>query len=456
MMTTASFDHRDRGTDESAWQAANVVACGPPDPLELMEFSRLVVLAAHPDDETLMCGGLIAMAATQGMSVNVVVATDGEASHPDSPTHSPEDLAPLRRRECTSAVTCLAPQAHLRFLGLPDGKTAQNTDSMTAAVVEAVGDGSGCLLISTWRGDRHPDHHAAALAASTAAWRTDAVHLEAPLWFWHWASPSDLPMLSQDGGLFSLRLDEPARASKQAAITTHESQVRPLGPEPGNEALLNHGVLLHFSRVTETFIRTISGADSSLDDLHRQSRDPWSTRNSWYEARKRALTVAALPHRHTGTILEIGCSVGTLAAELADHCDRVIAADDSPAALAEARRTIQDPRVDFRQCRVPEQWPSDPGSTDGELHPDLVVLSETGYFLSPGRVRVLARRIRDSGAPVVLACHWRHPVVGWPLDATAVHTVLAETLDLPESLRITDRNVEIVMWSHPSYRGDGR
>lgn len=450
MAKTTAFDHRDRGTDESVWRTANVVSCENPAPLDLSEFDRLVVLAAHPDDETLMCGGLVSMAAAQGMPVDVIVATDGEASHPDSPTHTPDDLATVRRRECTSAVTRLAPEAHLRFLRLPDGETPQNTGPMTTATVDTVGEGYGCLLVSTWRGDRHPDHRAAALAASAAAWRTDATHLETPLWFWHWASPSDLPLLSRDGRLFTLDLGHAARAAKQSAITIHESQVKPLGPEPGNEALLHHNVLTHFSRATETFIRTAPDRHSPLDDLHRHSPDPWSTRTSWYETRKRALTTAALPHSHAGTILEIGCSVGTLAADLADRCDRVVAVDESAAALAEARRTIQDPRVDLRQCRVPEQWPSDPDSADGELHPDVVVLSETGYFLSPRRMLALAGRIRDSGAPVVLACHWRHPVVGWPLDAAAVHATLAGTLELPESLRIEAPDFEVVMWSLPT------
>lgn len=450
MAKTTAFDHRDRGTDESVWRTANVVSCENPAPLDLSEFDRLVVLAAHPDDETLMCGGLVSMAAAQGMPVDIIVATDGEASHPDSPTHTPDDLATVRRRECTSAVTRLAPEAHLRFLCLPDGETPQNTGPMTTATVDTVGEGYGCLLVSTWRGDRHPDHRAAALAASAAAWRTDATHLETPLWFWHWASPSDLPLLSRDGRLFTLDLGHAARAAKQSAITIHESQVKPLGPEPGNEALLHHNVLTHFSRATETFIRTAPDRHSPLDDLHRHSPDPWSTRTSWYETRKRALTTAALPHSHAGTILEIGCSVGTLAADLADRCDRVVAVDESAAALAEARRTIQDPRVDLRQCRVPEQWPSDPDSADGELHPDVVVLSETGYFLSPRRMLALAGRIRDSGAPVVLACHWRHPVVGWPLDAAAVHATLAGTLELPESLRIEAPDFEVVMWSLPT------
>lgn len=439
----APFDHRDRGTAEEAWTTA--LRDADHDTLDLSQFSRLVVLAAHPDDETLMCGGLLATAGSGDLTVDVIVATDGDASHPDSPTHTPRDLAEARVRETTDAVGLLAPQTRLRFLHLPDGGTQEQVEAMTTAVVEAAAAGTTgadrCLLVSTWRDDRHPDHRAAALAASAAAWRTDAVHLEAPLWFWHWGSPKDLPALADTGRLTTLPLSADIRATKQDAVGIHTTQVRALGPEPGNEALLGPHVLAHFGRDTEYFVRTAADTTSPFDDLHRGDDDPWATRTSWYEERKRAQTLSALPHRRAGTALEIGCSVGTLAEALADRCDHVLAVDDSAAALAVARRRVRNPAVEFRQCRVPEQWP-DIGDS-----PDLVVLSETGYFLSPERMRRLARRIADSGAPVVLACHWRHPVVGWPLDATAVHAVLDEILDLPVSVRIVDADAEIVVWS---------
>lgn len=456
-MTT--FDHRDRGTDEAVWEAAGVNrtagTAGIATPFDLTGFTGLVVVAAHPDDESLMCGGLLALAGAKGMHVEVLVATDGEASHPDSPTHTPERLASLRRHECSSAVAELAPRARLRFLGLGDGRTAEHGDTLTAEVVRAVtGAGAaGCLLVSTWRGDGHPDHRAVALATSAAAWRTDTVHLEAPLWFWHWGRPEDLPALSGDGRAVSLSLDPRARDAKRSAVARHRSQVEPLGPEPGNEALLSASVLRHFSRDVEIFVETPPDRRSAFDGLHRGTPDPWSTRTSWYEQRKRALTLAALPDAHTGTVLEIGCSVGTLAADLAGRCDRVIAVDDSTAALTRARRAVDDPRVSFRQCMVPEQWPA--GDAGGPLRPDVVVLSETGYFLSPGRMRALARRIRDSDAGAVLACHWRHPVEGWPLDAADVHAVLAGTLTQPESLRVRDRDFEIVLWRHGADGADG-
>ena len=56
-----SFSHRDQGTSEADWAAGGVPAL-PELPLSDAELRtrRFVVLAAHPDDETLGAGGLVA------------------------------------------------------------------------------------------------------------------------------------------------------------------------------------------------------------------------------------------------------------------------------------------------------------------------------------------------------------------------------------------------------------
>ena len=63
---------------------------------------------------------------------------------------------------------------------------------------------------------------------------------------------------------------------------------------------------------------------------------------------------------------------------------------------------------------------------------DLVVLSEVGYFLSPGQLTATIAALeptRRRGA--VVACHWLHPVRGWPLDGTAVHRRLRQAWGRP-------------------------
>ena len=86
-----SFDHREPGTDPAAWTGFLDGLDAPA--IDLAGTGSVVVVAPHPDDETLGAGGLIAAAAAVGVPVHVLLLTRGERSHPDSPTTTPEALA---------------------------------------------------------------------------------------------------------------------------------------------------------------------------------------------------------------------------------------------------------------------------------------------------------------------------------------------------------------------------
>ena len=90
-----TFDATLPGTSVDQWRAA--LADRNLDEVNLDGVEELVVVSAHPDDETLAAGGLMATAAGRGIAVHVIIVTDGSASHPDSPTHSTADLARRRR-----------------------------------------------------------------------------------------------------------------------------------------------------------------------------------------------------------------------------------------------------------------------------------------------------------------------------------------------------------------------
>lgn len=425
MSEAPEFHHLDDGTPEEAWTAASGVGDRPL--LDLSGIGHLVVVAAHPDDETLMAGGLLFEAHRRGIEVDVVVATDGEGSHPHSPTHTPDVLVDIRRQEVTAALSVLAPAAGLHCPGLGDGHLAEAHVALVRLLVDLVGTrGESTLLVSTWRGDGHPDHEAAALAAASAAWRTDARLLECPIWFWHWGSPgAAIPA----GPCLPLSLD--ALAAKSNAMQAHHSQVEPLSSSPGDEAILGAAMMAHFQRNVEVFFDGEAGEANPFEELHAGDPDPWRVRSSWYEARKRAMTLASLPRPHYERALEVGCSVGALAADLAGRADHVLAVDESAAALRRAGEALGGkPNVETRRLRAPE-----------ELEPvdaDLVVISEIGYFLSPLRLRELARRVSASGGSTVVACHWRHEIVGWPLDGNAVHKILRESLGLPSTVLVED------------------
>ena len=438
-----TFSHDEPGTLAASWTEHPRWPGLAALDLDLGAFDRLVVLAAHPDDESLGAGGLIARAHRHGLAVVVVAATDGEGSHPGSPTHSRDELAAVRRTEVRDAVRALAPTATTHSWGLPDGALSDRADELLAALVRLVGDGRRTLLVAPWRHDGHTDHEAAGRAAATAAVRTGARLLEYPIWWWHWGRPDRAPW----DRLRVLDLDEAESAARARAQAAHRSQTEPLSDQAGAEVLLSASFLQHFAGPRETYV-VEPAEDTALDDLHARVSDPWGTDSRWYELRKRSLLLAALPRPTFRHGLEIGSSTGALAADLASRCQQLLVVDSSAEAVTTARARLQGiDTVRVEQLTVPREWPAPPAGGF-----DLVVLSEVGYFLSPADLDRLVERLRTDLADdgVVVLCHWRHPIVGWPLDGAAVHTVLTSAGLRPVVADYRDRDLELLVLADPA------
>ncbi len=411
---TLTFDHRAAGTPERAWRGERLA--------DLPRVSlpgagdRLTVIAAHPDDESLGAGGLMAAAATRGADITVVVASDGEASHPDSPTRRPADLAVLRRAEVRRAIERLAPSARVVFLGLPDGGLASVAGALTDGLRDAVA--GRALVASPWLEDRHRDHAACAAVTAELAREYSVAHWQYPIWAWHWADPTgaDLPW----DRLARIDLDAESLAAKQAALAEHVSQHTPLSDAPGDEAILPAPMLRHFERDFECFvIQAAPAAEAAyFDRLYAQSNDPWGLAERFYEQRKRNLLMGVLPRRHFQRVFEPGCATGELSVLLRERCTELVAWDGAAAAVRQARARLGATSVEQR--RIPDDWP------DGSF--DLVVLSEVGYYCAD--LDVLARRVSGSLTRdgFVVACHWRHAAADHPHSAPEVHTALGAGL----------------------------
>ena len=155
-------------------------------------------------------------------------------------------------------------------------------------------------------------------------------------------------------------------------------------------------------------------------DRYASCADPWGLAERWYEARKYALTVALLPRQRYGAAFEPGCSIGVLTAQLAPRCDRLLACDAVPDAVAAARsRAAGLPGVRVERLVIPGEWP--PGAFD------LIVLSELLYYFDDtdlGQVLGLGiGSLRPGGQ--ILAVHWRHPAPDHPRTGDEVHEDLA-------------------------------
>ncbi len=156
---------------------------------------------------------------------------------------------------------------------------------------------------------------------------------------------------------------------------------------------------------------------SYFDAMYAQSEDPWGFTQRWYEQRKYALTLAALPRLHYARALEVGCSIGVLTALLAERCDVLTALDPSTSALRSAATRVPA-HVRLVQGVVPQDWPAGPY--------DLVVLSEVAYYLDDDGLDALLDLVRRDASGDLVACHWRHPVTDYPQTGDAVHTRIGD------------------------------
>jgi LmbE family N-acetylglucosaminyl deacetylase len=208
------------GTPTRAWLTARKKKALPP--LDLTGCTSLVVVAPHPDDETLGFGATAAHLAASGVAVQVVSVSDGGAAQLGASPADRTRLEATRRGELLRATNTLGLHPPTS-LGLPDGELADHEDRLTdllVAILEDVAPGTWCA--ATWRGDGHPDHETIGRAAAAACQRTGVTLLEYPVWMWHWASPAD-PAVPWDRA-YTVPVSDRAASLKHLAAECFQSQ----------------------------------------------------------------------------------------------------------------------------------------------------------------------------------------------------------------------------------------
>jgi N-acetylglucosamine malate deacetylase 1 len=128
----------------------------------MIPVERMLVIAPHPDDDVIGCGGTVALAADRGADVQVVVIFDGAAGDPEGRFEG-EDYVALRQQEARRAGELLGVNRY-HFWGLAEGhlpSEGQLEDGARrlAALVEEL---RPQVILAPWEGDSHPDHESVA------------------------------------------------------------------------------------------------------------------------------------------------------------------------------------------------------------------------------------------------------------------------------------------------------
>ena len=215
----------------------------------------LIVVAPHPDDESLGCGGLIARAADAGREVVVAVMTDGAGSHANSAAWPAARLAALRRRELDTAVDVLTGgRGRVEAFAAPDGRLQDHEAKAIAWLAALTVGRPGGALFTTWAADPHPDHKAAARIAAAQAAACGAPLHAFPVWGLILAPDEDAGPVAP-----CVRLDlSGVLDRKREAIAAHRSQVSELiADDPQGFRLRDVDLARHFGG-SEVFLRIAS------------------------------------------------------------------------------------------------------------------------------------------------------------------------------------------------------
>ncbi|HSI55841.1 MAG TPA: PIG-L deacetylase family protein [Ramlibacter sp.] len=136
-----------------------------PGPLDLSTARRVLVLAPHPDDETLGCGGTLARLAPT-CDVHLVLVTNG-----DGGGGLPAGTSERRKAEMDAAAHTLGIANPIVHMDEPDGRFVDSPAfrASLAAIIERL---SPNWVLLPWLEDTHTDHSRISRAASEVLQRS--------------------------------------------------------------------------------------------------------------------------------------------------------------------------------------------------------------------------------------------------------------------------------------------
>lgn len=188
-------------------------------------------------------------------------------------------------------------------------------------------------------------------------------------------------------------------------------------------------------RINDAIAPQTSVSIAHFEDKYAENPDPWQYRSSWYEKRKYAITVAALPRKTYHYGYEPGCSIGELTNLLATRCKNLLSVDCASDAITQAKKTnLHHNHVNFKKAILPLELPKSKF--------DLIVFSELLYYFSQNDLSTLIEwAINHLVRNGHMACvHWSAKEKCFGYDGFNVHGHLSEHDELSNIVHHEDEN----------------
>jgi LmbE family N-acetylglucosaminyl deacetylase len=203
----------------------NLLGCAQLERVPLIEFDRLlrpcqraVILATHPFDEVLACGGLLQILSLRGHALQLISVAD-EACAGDTP---PQGRSVAQALENSDSLRRLGiPALQMKWVRgrFPPNRLAARQDSLLDFLLRYLRPND--VVFSPWRYDGDPDREAVANAARDACEMLGTRLVEMPIQAWQWASAEDVSLPWRQSR--KLVLDHPTLARKRHAINSQAS-----------------------------------------------------------------------------------------------------------------------------------------------------------------------------------------------------------------------------------------
>lgn len=152
---------------------------------EICIDNNVLIVAPHPDDEVIGCGGLIARLVRLGRTPHIVVMTGGEGSHAGCCDTSKEDIVKARRRLTRNALTILGiPESYIHELNFADGNI-NGDDPEVKKLKQIISELKPQSIFMPHWGEGWPDHVNTARIVEKIAPKSAKIW-EYCVWMWYY------------------------------------------------------------------------------------------------------------------------------------------------------------------------------------------------------------------------------------------------------------------------------